>query len=157
MTQLVSSLKQYRQEGNRWEFVFPKKPKRRGQCKVIHCARPARVEVRSEGNRLRTVVHQACTTCLCRRFRANNPAKEVYRQIKDRALRRNQIFRLTLEEFLREIEGTEYLTRRGTGIGELHLDRKEVSLGYVPGNLQVITTEENLRKQREVDYRHEPF
>lgn len=152
MTTLVSSLKQYRQQGDRWVFVLPQTPKRRGQCKVIYCRRPARVEVRPKAKGFRTSVRIACPTCESRLYRANNPAKEIYRQIKDRALRRHQIFRLTFAEFLREIEGTEYLSRRGTGVGELHLDRKEVSLGYVPGNLQVITTEENLRKQREVDY-----
>ena len=34
----------------------------------------------------------------------------------------------------------------------MHLDRVRVALGYVVGNLQVLTTAENLRKQREVDY-----
>lgn len=152
MTQLVSSLKQYRQEGDRWVFVFPQKPKRKGQCKVIYCKRPARTQVRPAKRGFRTVVHQVCPTCECRLFRANNPAKEAYRQIKDRAQRRNQIFELTFDEFLEAIEGTEYLTRRGTGIHELHLDREKVHLGYVKGNVKVITAAENLRKLHEVDY-----
>lgn len=156
MTRLVSSLKQYRQEGDRWIFVLPKKPKRAGQCKVIYCARPARVEVRLRAGRFRPITHGVCPTCQSRLYRANNPAKEIFRQIKDRAQRRNQIFELTFAEFMAEIEGTEYLTRRGTGIDELHLDRIEVWRGYVKGNIRVITAEENLRKQHEVDYA-EPF
>jgi hypothetical protein len=156
MTRLVSSLKQYRQEGERWVFVLPKKPKRVGQCKVIYCARPARVEVRCVRTGLLTVNHSVCSTCQSRLYRANNPAKEVFRQIKDRAQRRNQIFELTFDEFMSEIEGTEYMTRRGTGINELHLDRIEVWRGYVKGNIRVITAEENLRKQHQVDYA-EPF
>lgn len=152
MTTLVSSLKQYRQEGNRWVFVFPQKPKREGQCKVIYCKRPARVEARSRKTGIQITKHAVCPTCACRLYRANNPAKEAYRQIKDRAQRRNQIFKLSFPEFLEVIEGTEYLTRRGTGINELHLDREKVHLGYVKGNVRVITAAENLRKQREVDY-----
>src|SRR5687768_6632452 len=151
-TRLIHTLKQYRQIGDRWYFVFPATPKRKGQCRVIYCKRPARVQVRWHGDRLRTVHHGVCITCQCRLYRANNPAREAYRQIRDRAHRRHQIFKLTFEEFLREIEGTEYLARRGRGIDELHLDRVKPWLGYVPENLQVITTEENLRKQREVDY-----
>jgi hypothetical protein len=156
-THLIQTLKQYRYDGQRWHFIFPQTQKRKGQCKVIYCKRPAREQVRWEAGKLRFVHHGVCITCQSRLYRANNPAKEAYRQIKDRALRRNQIFCLTFDEFLTAIEGTEYLTRRGTGIGELHLDRKIVHLGYVPGNLQVITVAENLRKQREVDYCVGPF
>lgn len=155
---VVRTLKQYRQIGDRWYHVFPQTPKREGQCKVIFCKREARVEVRSRSNGLRTCVHSVCLTCQSRLYRANHPAWDAYRQIKDRALRRNQIFKLSFEEFLREIEGTEYVQRRGRGLDELHLDRIKVHLGYVPGNLQVLTTEENLRKQREVDYAEpDPF
>lgn len=150
-------LKQYRHDGQRWHHIFPQTPKRKGMCKVIFCKRLARVQVRWDQGKLRTVHHGICLTCETRLKRANNPARNAYWQIKDRAFRRSQIFNLTFDEFLKEIEGTEYLTRRGTGIGELHLDRIKVHLGYVPGNLQVITTAENLRKQREVDYCTGPF
>ncbi len=154
MSKLVSSLKQYQQdaETSRWAHVFPKKPKRKGQCRVIYCARLSRVQVRRTSRGIRISTYSVCSTCASRLFRANNPAKDAYRQIKDRAERRGQIFRLTFDQFLREIEGTEYLARRGTGIGELHLDREKVHLGYVPGNIRVITCAENLRKQREVDH-----
>lgn len=154
---VVSQLKQFRQEGDRWVFIFPKDRKRRDQCQVIYCKRVARVEVIQEKGKLRTSHRSVCDTCASRLFRANNPARDAYRQIKDRALRRGQIFKLTFQQFLHEIEGTEYLARRGRGIDELHLDRIKVDLGYVPGNLQVLTTAENLRKQREVDYVKGPF
>lgn len=154
MNQLVSTLKQYQHDGTRWSFVLTKGPKRKGQCRVWHCKRVARVEIRAN---LTINNRSVCTTCACRLFRANNPGREAYRQIKDRAERRGQIFCLTFAEFLTEIEGTEYLARRGRGINELHLDRKKVHLGYVPGNLEVLTAEQNLRKQREVDYTKEPF
>lgn len=154
---VVQQLKQYRQIGNRWYFVFPQEPKRKGICKVIFCKRVAVTEVIRDNGKLRVSHRSVCHTCRCRLFRANNPALDAYRQIRDRALRRNQIFKLTFEEFLKEIEGTEYLARRGRGTDELHLDRIKVHLGYVPGNLQVITTAENLRKRDEVDYVKGPF
>lgn len=152
MTPLVSKLKQYQQTGNQWVFVFSKAPKREGQCKVIYCKRAARTQVQKRSGRCYTVAHHTCTTCRSRLDRANHPDREAYRQIRDRALRRHQIFDLSFAQFLQEIEGTEYLARRGRGIDELHLDRIKVHLGYVPGNLQVLTTAENLRKQHEVDY-----
>lgn len=154
---VVSQLKQFRQEGGRWVFVFPKEPKRKGQCQVIYCKRQARVEVRSRNGALRIDQHRICNTCRCRLKRANNPARDAYRQIKERAARRGQVFSITFEQFCTIPRFDEYLARRGRGIDELHLDRKKVHLGYVPGNLQVLTTAENLRKQREVDYAEKPF
>lgn len=149
--------KQYRYDGQRWHHIFPSSPKRKGQCKVIRCKRPARIEIIRENGKLRTSHRSICDTCASRLFRANHPDRHAYHQIKDRAKRRGQIFELTFSQFLAAIEGTEYLSRRGTGIGELHLDRIRVHEGYVSGNLQVITTAENLRKQREVDYCAGPF
>jgi len=99
MTALVASLKQYRMEGTKWVFVFPKTPKRKGQCKVIFCARPGRVEVRKSAHGFKPIYHTVCPTCQSRLYRANNPAQEAYRQIKDRALRRKQIFELSFTEF----------------------------------------------------------
>ncbi len=157
---LISTLKQYQRIGSRWQFIFPKTPKQRGLCKVIFCRRVARVRVRNAKRKFLIEQCPVCPTCECRLYRANNPARDAYRQIKDRAQRRNQVFKLSFNEFLNVIEGTGYLEKRGRGLEELHLDRKQVELGYVPGNLAVITTEENLRKQREVDYCYqveEPF
>jgi hypothetical protein len=153
---LVQTLKQYCHDGTRWHFIFPKEPKKRGLCKVIRCRRLARVQVRFRNGQLRTAINSICQTCESRLFRANNPAVEAYRVIKDRAKRRKQVFSITFEEFCAIPRFDEYIARRGRGTDELHLDRKEVHLGYVPGNLQVLTTAENLRKQREVDYA-QPF
>lgn len=147
-------LKQYHFDGQKWNFVFPHTSKKKGICKVIRCKRPARVRVRSN---LRVEHSSFCITCTSRLWRANHPDRDAYRQIKDRAKRRGQIFKITFEEFLEAIAGTEYVERRGTGKGELHLDRIRVHEGYVKGNLKVITMEENLRKQREVDYCSGPF
>lgn len=151
---LVSTLKQYRREGDRWVFVFTQSRKRKGQCRVRHCQRLARVEIRKN---LTINQRSVCDTCASRLFRANNPGKDAYRIIRDRAERRGQIFNLTFAEFMAIPRIEEYLERRGRGIEDLHLDREKVHLGYVPGNLKVITAAENLRKQREVDYCAGPF
>lgn len=149
---LVQTLKQYRHDGQRWQFVFPKEPKRKGTCKVIRCRRPARVEIIQERGKLRTSHRSVCDTCACRLWRANNVARDAYRIIRDRALRRNQIFDLTFEQFMAIPRIDEYLARRGRAIDELHLDRVKVERGYVPGNLQVLTTAQNIRKRNETDY-----
>jgi hypothetical protein len=153
-TKLVASLKQYHHDGRRWHFVFPKTPKRKGLCKVIYCSRRARVRIR-KGRRIENCA--TCITCQTRIYRANHPARDAYFHIKDRARRRNQIFTITLDDLLAVPRIDEYLLLRGRGIDDLHLDRIQVHLGYAPGNLQVITAEENLRKQREVDYVEGPF
>lgn len=125
---------------------------------MIYCKRVARTRVRPAKQKAFRIEHSAtCITCASRLYRANNPAKEAYRQIKDRAQRRGQIFNITLKEFLQVPRIDEYLARRGRGKDELHLDRIKIHLGYVPGNLQVLTCAENLRKQREVDYAPGPF
>lgn len=154
---LIQTLKQYRHDGTRWHHIFPQTPKRKGQCQVIYCKRPTRVQVIREKSKLRICHHSVCDTCASRLYRANNPAREAYRQIRDRAQRRHQVFNLTFEQFCAIPRFDEYIAHRGRGIDELHLDRKKVELGYVPGNLQVLTTAENLRKQREVDYCAGPF
>lgn len=155
-TRLVQHLKQYRFDGQKYHHIFALS-KRKGQCRVVHCKRVARVEIIREKGKLRTSHRSVCDTCACRLKRANNPAREAYRQIQDRAQRRNQIFEITFEQFCAIPRFDEYLARRGRGIDELHLDRVKVHLGYVPGNLEVLTAEENLRKQREVDYCKGPF
>lgn len=157
MNNWLTHSKQYHRENDRWVFIFPKSGKRKGQCRVIYCKRPARVQVRAYRQGFRAVQHSVCITCASRLYRLNYPAKEAYRQIKDRAERRKQIFTITYEDFLAIPRIDEYLACRGRGLEDLHLDRKKVHLGYVPGNLQVLTAEENLRKQREVDYPNEPF
>lgn len=154
---LIHALKQYHHDGTRWHFIFPQTPKRKGQCRVIYCKRPARVEVRHEKGKFRISHRSACHTCACRLFRANNPARDAYRIIRDRANRRGQVFNITFGQLCAIPRFDEYIAHRGRGIDELHLDRKKVELGYVPGNLQVLTTAENLRKQREVDYCAGPF
>lgn len=148
----IATLKQYRHDGQRYHFVFPKEPKRKGQCAVIYCKRLARERVRWKRGKLVTEHSSTCTTCRCRLDRANHPARDAYRVIRDRAQRRGQIFDITFEQFMEIPRIEEYVQRRGRGIEDLHLDRVRVALGYVVGNLQVLTTAENLRKQREVDY-----
>lgn len=150
---LIETLKQYVRVGeHKWQFIFSTSKKKKGQCKVIYCRRLARVQVRREAGKLRIMTNSVCTTCECRLIRANNPAREAYRQIKERARRRKQIFDISFADFCAIPRFDEYLSRRGRGLDELHLDRVKVHLGYVPGNLEVITAAENLRKQREVDH-----
>lgn len=154
---LIETLKQYRRIGDRWEHIFAQGAKRKGQCQVIYCKRFARTQVRPYRGKLRTVINAVCCTCESRLKRANNPVYEIWRQIRERARSRGQIFNITLDELMAVPRFDEYVQRRGRGIEDLHLDRVKVELGYVAGNLQVLTTEQNLRKQREVDYANHPF
>lgn len=52
---------------------------------------------------------------------------------------------------------TGYLDRRGNGSDDMHLDRIDATLGYEPGNLQVLSCAENVakgnRERMDEDYR----
>lgn len=88
-----------------------------------------------------------CKKCESRNFRQNNILKYVYDTIKHNAKRRGYEFTISIEYFSRICEQSGYLERRGMNSDSLTLDRIIPSLGYIEGNIQVLTRAENVRKQ----------
>lgn len=102
-------------------------------CSVRHCRR----DPRNKGG--------LCQTCNSRIWRANHPVEYAYGNLKSRAKQRGHEFTITLEEFRKLCEGTGLLANRGRNGHNLSVDRIENHLGYVPGNLRVLTISQNVR------------
>lgn len=92
-----------------------------------------------------------CHTCDSRNKRARNPTRAVYEALRFNARRRGKEFSLTFEYFKEWAVQERLLKPDGTRYPNKTVDRKQQHLGYVEGNLQVLTLSENSRK-RYVDY-----
>ena len=89
------------------------------------------------------------------RWRANNPIKAAYVQLRDNAKRRRKIFTLTLEEFTSFCMATTYLDEKGRERHCLTIDRIDWDEGYHLWNLQVLTHKENSEQGADNAPRHE--
>lgn len=81
------------------------------------------------------------------KWRLANPAKAVFQILKNNASRRGKVFTLPYAEFLEICITTDYLAKRGRGKDDLTLDRIIDSLGYISGNVRVITKSENSKRR----------
>lgn len=87
-----------------------------------------------------------CWRCAKAAWRAANPARAVFCDVRDSARKRGVPFALTFAEFLAAVEGTGYLQNRGTASDALHMDRINPGEGYVTGNVRVVLARENVAK-----------
>lgn len=118
-----------------------KRKKRKGKCIELYCRNDAAQRA------------NYCHKCIQRKWRAKNPIKYIYNRLKDRSRKRGQSFDLKFEELVEFLnDNPAYFKFKGTTKSSLQIDRIDISKGYSKGNLQVITQEENIRKQHLVDY-----
>lgn len=80
-------------------------------------------------------------------MRAVNPIKLVLNKLKQNAKRRKIEFSLSLEHFTEIVAESGYMSLRGRGKFDLTIDRIISPLGYVDGNIQVLTMSENVKKR----------
>jgi hypothetical protein len=80
---------------------------------------------------------------LNKRYRENNPEMYAYMTLRDNAKRRNIPFTITFDYFKRFCRKTKYIQRKGIWHYSYSIDRKKNELGYVPGNLQLLTVSAN--------------
>ena len=148
----IGPSRQWVDAGGTWQLVLVGATK--GDiCQVVCCRSPKRVHFRKrKDGTLRIGLGIICPKCESRRWRANNPVKAVFQSIKDRARNRGQIFTITIADLEQLIEGSNYIAKRGRTPTALHIDRKEPSLGYVAGNLQILTASANTSKRHTHDY-----
>ena len=93
-----------------------------------------------------------CRTCESRKYRKKYPVKYVFERIRKGAERRGIYFGITLDEFKSFIsKNPEYMEFKGREVGDLQIDRIDISKGYVLENIRVITAKENRAKQN-VEY-----
>ena len=93
-----------------------------------------------------------CGPCANKHWRALDPVKACYNNLKAHAKKRGKQFTITLEDFREFCIKTPYMAGKGKTADSYHVDRIDEALGYVPGNLQVLTNRENFKKYLVYDY-----
>lgn len=118
-----------------------RKHRRPGCCPVIRCRNaPRNIDDHPQS-------HQLCGTHYKEQWRMRNPVHAAYDNLRASARRRKILFTLTLTHFREVIEPTRYMDDKGCTRFNLHIDRTVTELGYVDGNIQVITCTENVQKE----------
>ena len=93
-----------------------------------------------------------CGSCAARAWRATDPVRSAFNNLKSHAKQRGKPFTITLDYFRAFCIKTKYLAGRGRSADSYHVDRIDERLGYVPGNLQVLTNSENVKKYLSYDW-----
>lgn len=112
--------------------IIPHKDKR--YCCAYRCKNP-----RSPKDRF-------CGLHRHRYTKAMSPISYVYNSLKSNAKRRNKDFKLTLEEFTKFCEETNYMSKRGKTGKSASIDRIDNNKGYEVGNIRILTLSENSQK-----------
>lgn len=89
-----------------------------------------------------------CSKCYKRKSRANKPILSAYTNLKSHAKERGILFNLSLSHWYKFCEETGYIQGKGTEAHSLSVDRIKPWLGYVDGNIQVLTISENTKKSK---------
>ncbi len=118
------------------EFFVMVVKKRGRACPVKHCNNDGRYE--QPGS--------LCGKCAMRLWRARNPARDAFNNLKKSAVGRKIPFTVTLEEFRELCARTLYAERRGKTQDGMQIDRIDNMRGYEIGNLAVISCSENTSK-----------
>jgi hypothetical protein len=86
-----------------------------------------------------------------RAWRAAQPMRAAYADLRDSAAARGIEFSLSFEDFERFAIASDYLRRKGPFADSLTVDRIDNLQGYVPGNIQALTRAANSRKRNTID------
>lgn len=87
-----------------------------------------------------------CYKCNMQLFRARNPMRATWNNLKGKSKQRRIKFTLTFEQFRSICEATGYMQGKGHNGTDLSLDRMDPNKGYEMGNIQVVTISENSSK-----------
>ena len=90
-----------------------------------------------------------CHTCYSREWRAANPLKHSYNNLRNHARERGKFFDLSFDDFCAFAVRLDYLGKSGTAADAFHIDRIDETKGYTPGNLQLLPNRENVKKYQE--------
>lgn len=104
-------------------------------CKTKYCTKPA-----GKGTK------GFCYTCRSRNARKNNPVRASYENLRANTKRRGHEFTITFEYFKQFCREYDYIANKGKTASSYSIDRINNEIGYVPGNLRVLTLSENSRK-----------
>jgi hypothetical protein len=90
---------------------------------------------------------QYCEKCRTRQWRAKNPVKASYRQLRRSAQKRYIAFDISLYDFTVFCIETGYIWFLQQGY-DVTIDRKDPLKGYTKGNIQILTRADNTAKAR---------
>jgi hypothetical protein len=128
------------------DFFTISKNQKPGKCCVSGCLKKERAPKR-----------RLCEKHQKQWWRARNPTRDAYNQIKAHARERRIEFDLTFEELERIIEGTGYANKKGCSKGNLQIDRLDACKGYTADNIRVLPASHNIakgnRERRSLRYR----
>lgn len=121
-------------------FEFKKKPTEHTCC-VKNCRDKA------AGPKKKVGEYWWCHAHWQARYRLNNPKRSAYRALQDHARGRKLEFSLTYDYFLGMMDSAAAWDREAKSRGEtVSIDRIDASLGYVRGNVRVVSLSENVLK-----------
>lgn len=87
-----------------------------------------------------------CKMHYLQQWRKEHEYETLWHMLKSSAKRRDIEFNITVDELRAEIGKTPYMQNKGRFLENYNIDRIRQLEGYKPGNIQVITKEENLDK-----------
>jgi len=82
-----------------------------------------------------------------RRWRQRNTIRDIWNHLRSNSARRNIICTISLEDFTEWCIQTGYHLLRGRARDSATIDRKIPELGYVKGNLQILSKVDNSYKR----------
>jgi hypothetical protein len=90
-----------------------------------------------------------CNTCISRDKRERNPIRYAYDTLRANCIRRKGIgwFELTFEEFKQFAIETKYIAGKGRTKTSYTIDRKDNTMGYFIGNIEIRSNSYNSRKR----------
>jgi hypothetical protein len=115
--------------------------KKRGLCITGFCRKKA-VEQRNY-----------CHSCRKRKFAELHPLKYSYMNLRQRARARGKEFTITYHYYEDLAIKSGYDKNKGRSSESLTLDRIKNNLGYIPGNIRVVTNRVNVQKMHYSDYK----
>ncbi len=95
---------------------------------------------------------RVCYSCSVKRYKDRNPVRYAFSVMKNNAKRRGKAFEISFEYFKKFVIDTSYMAGKGITKTGLHIDRIKEELGYIEGNLQVITNTQNVKKYLSYTY-----
>ncbi len=93
-----------------------------------------------------------CYSCAVKNYKDRNPVRYCYAVMKGNAKRRGKIFNISFDYFKQFVINSSYMAGKGINKTGLHIDRIREELGYIEGNLQILTNTENVKKYLSYQY-----
>jgi hypothetical protein len=111
------------------------------KCSTAYCKRKTKRKI--------------CSTCTTRLWRAKNPERSSYLNLRNNSKRRGIKFELTYEQFLEFGYKHKYFIGKGKTKDSYSIDRIKNELGYTIDNIQILTISQNASKNKRLIYDYE--